>query len=90
LKDLSKLERQQIPFDELTKEVKINYENVSRLSYSSVITSNFSKIDTLSVFTVKWNDSLIKEPEIAKEQDKLARWLKQKFDLDSLIVTRQK
>lgn len=90
LKDLSKLERQQIPFDELTKEVKINYENVSRLSYSSVITSNFSKIDTLSVFTVKWNDSLIKEPEITKEQDKLARWLKQKFNLDSLIVTRQK
>ena len=46
LKSLAKLEAQQIPFDALTKEVRINYGDVSRLSYSTVITSNFSKIDT--------------------------------------------
>jgi uncharacterized hydrophobic protein (TIGR00271 family) len=90
LKSLSKLEQLQIPFDALTKEVKINYDAVSRLTYSTVITSNFSKIDTLSVFTVKWNDSLVKEADILKQQDKLGRWLKQRFELDSLIVKWEK
>lgn len=90
LKSLAKLEAQQIPFDKLTKEVKINYENVSRLSYSTVITSNFSKIDTLSVFTVKWNEGSVKEADILKQQNKLERWLKQRFDLDSLVIKREK
>ncbi|MBP0903471.1 DUF389 domain-containing protein [Mariniflexile gromovii] len=90
LKSLSKLEKQQIPFDELTKEVKINYEDVSRLSYSTVITSNFSKIDTLSVFTIKWNKNTIDEANVSKQQRKLERWLKQRFDLDSLIIRRER
>ncbi|WP_308993863.1 DUF389 domain-containing protein [Mariniflexile litorale] len=90
LKGLAKLEAQQIPFDELTKEVKINYEDVSRLEYATVITSNFSKIDTLSVFTIKWNNKSIKEADILKQQNKLERWLKQRFDLDSLIIKREK
>ena len=89
LRSLSKLEQLQIPFDKLTKEVKINYEAVARLSYSTVITSNFSKMDTLSVFTVKWNNNS-NEAEILKQQDKLSRWLKQRFDLDSLVVKREK
>ncbi|MFG6685654.1 DUF389 domain-containing protein [Mariniflexile sp. HNIBRBA6329] len=90
LKNLSKLEAQQIPFDDLTKEVKINYENVDRLSYSTVITSNFSKIDTLSVFTVKWNEKAIREEDVLKQQSKLERWLKQRFDLDSLVIKRER
>jgi uncharacterized hydrophobic protein (TIGR00271 family) len=89
LKSLSKLEELQIPFDELTKEVKINYEEVSRLSYATVMTSNFSKTDTLSVFTIKWNES-VSEAVILKQQDKLERWLKQRFDLDSLVFRREK
>lgn len=88
LKSLSKLEAQQIPFDELTKEVKINYEAVSRLSYATVITSNFSKIDTLSVFTVKWQESS-NETDISKQQERLGRWLKQRFNLDSLVIKRE-
>ncbi|MEN3323028.1 DUF389 domain-containing protein [Mariniflexile soesokkakense] len=89
LKSLAKLEAQQIPFDALTKEVQINYEAVSRLSYSTVITSNFSKIDTLSVFTVKWNEKAVKAADILKQQDKLGRWLKQRFKLDSLVVKQE-
>ncbi|MBD0830746.1 DUF389 domain-containing protein [Aestuariibaculum sediminum] len=89
VKSLEKLESLQIPFDELTKEVKILYEGVENLSYSSVITSNFNKIDTLSVITAKWNTSKIKEKDIAKKQENLEKWLKQKYKLDSLVVTRQ-
>ncbi|MBD0824132.1 DUF389 domain-containing protein [Aestuariibaculum marinum] len=89
LKSLEKLERQQIPFDELTKEVKILYDGIDKLSYSSVITSNFDKTDTLSVITAKWDTKKIKEKDIASQQEKLEKWLKQKYKLDSLVVTRQ-
>jgi hypothetical protein len=85
---LSKYEALQIPFEGLSKEVKINYEDIEQLSYSSVISSNFKKIDTMAVFTVKWNES-IKEEEISKEKDKLYRWLKQKYSLDTLLVKRE-
>ncbi|MBJ7881896.1 DUF389 domain-containing protein [Gelidibacter salicanalis] len=88
VRKLSKYEALQIPFEELTKEVKINYENIDRLSYSSVISSNFKKLDTISEFTVKWNKD-VKEDDIAKEQAKLKRWLKQKYKMDSLVVRRQ-
>ena len=90
VKKLSKLERDQIPFEALTKEVKINYENLEQFSYSNVINSNFSKIDTLSVFTIKWIDSLSNESSKIKDTDKLKRWLKEKLKLDTLIVRQIK
>lgn len=88
VRKLSRLERSQIPFEELTKEVKINYETIEEFAYSSVINSNFKKIDTLSVFTVKWNDSLAKEAIRVKDKAKLEKWLKLKLKLDTLVVKR--
>src|SRR5690606_21940677 len=66
LKKLETLERNTIPFEEFSRELKINYKAVKHLSFSNVISSNFKKIDTLSVFTVKWNDSLISTADIPK------------------------
>ena len=84
---LQKLEKMQIPFDELTKEVKINYNEIESISFSNVINSNFKKLDTLSVFLVKWNDSIISNNEIPEKQKQLEEWLKVKYkDLDSLVV----
>jgi len=85
---LSKLERNYIAFPELTREVKINYENIQQFSFSNVIASNFSKIDTLSVFSVKWIDSLTNTDTREKEREKLERWLREKLDLDTLVVRR--
>ncbi|RKE90995.1 DUF389 domain-containing protein [Ichthyenterobacterium magnum] len=90
VKALSKFEIEHIPFEELTKEVKINYENLDQLSYSNELRSNFSKIDTLSVFTVKWNDSLSTEESRSKDIVKLEKWLKLKFKLDTLVVKQLK
>jgi uncharacterized hydrophobic protein (TIGR00271 family) len=85
---LSKLEDNYIAFPELTREVKINYENIEQFSFSNVIETNFSKIDTLSVFSVKWIDSLTNTASREKEREKLERWLREKLDLDTLVVRR--
>ncbi len=87
VRKLAKFEALQIPFEELSKEVKINYEDVEHLSYSRVISSNFNKIDTMAVFTATWKASKNKEA-IEKEREKLYRWLKQKYSLDTLVVKR--
>ena len=88
VQQLSKLERNYVAFEELTKEVKVNYETIDQISYSNVITSNFTKMDTLSVFSVKWIDSLSKESTRTKDKEKLEKWLKLKLDLDTLVVNR--
>lgn len=87
---LSKLERNYIAFEELSREVKINYENIERFSYSNVITSDFSKMDTLLVFSVKWHDSLATEEIINKDKGKLESWFKERLSLDTLVVKQIK
>jgi uncharacterized hydrophobic protein (TIGR00271 family) len=83
---MAELERNYIAFEELTQEVKINYENIEQFSYSNVITSNFTKMDTLLVFTVKWNKESTTQDIINKDKERLERWLKVKLNLDTLVV----
>ena len=90
VRELSVLEKDQIPFKSLTEEIHINYETVDEVSYSKVITSNFKTIDTLPVFSIKWNDSLIDQQQIANEKDKLYKWLKFKLKTDTLVVTQKR
>lgn len=85
---LALLERDQIPFEEILKEVKINYESLEQFSYSNKITSNFKTIDTVKVFNVKWIDSLTTNAKISRDEERLAKFLKERLDLDSLIVRR--
>lgn len=92
VRQLSKLERNQIPFAELSEEIKINYENLEELSYASVVRSNFKTIDTIPVFSLKWktSDSLVTQEMIAKDSAKLRAWLQLKLKLDTLVVKRVK
>ncbi|MBO3117294.1 DUF389 domain-containing protein [Winogradskyella sp. DF17] len=86
VKSLSRLERDQIPFETIIKEARINYETLESITYAQEITSNFSKIDTMAVFTVKWIDSLTTPASVAKNSKKLEEWLKVKLNRDTLVV----
>ncbi len=83
---LSRLERDQIPFEDVVNEAKINYEKLKSIAYSKRITSDFSKIDTLAIFSFKWIDSLTTEESRKTDTDKLQKWLKVKLKLDTLLV----
>ena len=85
LAKLRRLERDQIPFKEICDEARINYEDLTQIDYVKTYRNNFQKIDTLSVFTVKWMDSIAAD----KKQDntrKLTNWLKFKLKVDTLVV----
>jgi uncharacterized hydrophobic protein (TIGR00271 family) len=82
---LSRLEKDQIPFDDISAEAKINYDNIKTLSYANTLVSNFSKIDTLAVFSVTWDENMSAELK-EKETTKLYNWLKFKLKRDTLVV----
>jgi hypothetical protein len=83
---LSKYERNQIKFDEVSKKAKILFENLDQFSYSIEIMTNFSKTDTLPVIGLKWNTDAENEASILKDQEKIKEWLKSELKLDSLII----
>ncbi len=76
---LNKLTPAIIPFDEISKEMQINYEGIKEISYSNEVKTNFTTVDTLPVFSVKWKDSLSLDFK-TKEFNKIQQWLKLKLD----------
>lgn len=79
---LSKHYAKEIPFVQLSKEAKINYDALAGLSYANRIHNNFKTVDTIKVFRALWHDSI---PH-ADQELKLKKWLKQRLKLDTLIV----
>lgn len=76
-----------IPFEALSKELKINYENVETFSYSNKITTNFQKTDTLPVINIGWKKNVTQKTR-NRELKKIEAWLKYKLKLDTLIVSQ--
>jgi Predicted membrane protein len=83
---LSKLERDQIPFQEVLPEVRINFENLEKFAFSNEIQSDFKEIDTLKVFNIRWIDSLVTEESKQKDSKRLYEFLKERLELDTLVV----
>ncbi|MCB0383574.1 MAG: DUF389 domain-containing protein, partial [Psychroserpens sp.] len=86
VRKLSGLERDQIPFDELSKEIKINYDGIERIDFANEISSNFKTLDTMKVFRIKWIDSLVSDDAKIKESQRLKAFIKERLDLDTLVV----
>lgn len=81
------LKVQNIPFEDLSKELKINYETVETFSYSNKITTNFQKTDTVPVINISWKKNISPKVRTA-ELKKIEAWLKYKLKLDTLIVSQ--
>lgn len=88
VKELSKLEKNHIDLNALLDEMKISYDKIDQFTYANVINSNFKKMDTLRVFSVKWVDSLTNEKFRDQDKERLEKWLKYKLKLDTLVVKR--
>jgi uncharacterized hydrophobic protein (TIGR00271 family) len=85
LAKLSMLEADQIPFESIAEEARINYDGLKGLSFSIKLVSDFNNIDTLTVFTAKWKDSL-SPTKVSADKKRLYEWLKFKVPADSLVL----
>ena len=74
-----------VTFKQLSEEIKINYDDLESFGYANKITTNFKKIDTLPVITLRW------KPNVSAKQrntntKKIEQWMKLKMKLDTLLV----
>jgi len=77
--------KRKIPFEQISREAKINYQDLQRLSFYKRLTTDFNKTDTLIVFETVWADS-IKETQKEQNIARLNLWLKTRLNLDTLQV----
>jgi len=86
--ELSKYYEDQIPFKTISEESKINYDGIEEMSYYRQIKTDFNKIDSLNVFSVKWKKGL-NNKDLINQERKLNLWLKKRLELDTLKVVRE-
>lgn len=86
--ELSKFYSAQIPFKSISEEAKINYDGIEQMSYYKQIKTDFNKIDSLAVFSIKWKEGF-NNKTLAEQEQRLNLWLKKRLALDTLKVVRE-
>ena len=84
--EIAFLKVQNVPFKQLSEEIKINYENIETFSYSNKITTNFKTTDTLPVINLRWKKNVSSKTRKA-DMKKIEAWLKFKLKFDTLQVS---
>ncbi|RPD99933.1 TIGR00341 family protein [Aureibaculum marinum] len=87
-KELNRFYKDQIPFKSVSEEAKINYSGIEQMSYAKKVVTNFSKIDSVAFFSIKWKQGLDKK-ELNQQEQKLKLWLKTRLALDTLKLVRE-
>lgn len=85
LNRLNKASFGQIPFKEISLEAKTNYENLNRLGYSYLISTDFSKTDSIPVFEITWKKDA-KRFQTQKDAKKLHEWLKLRLNNKNIQI----
>ena len=83
--ELTSLKIKDLRFDEISKEVKINYSEIIALSYYNKITTNFKTTDTIPVIAITWDKKYAKKNR-DKDAKSLNNWLRYKLKLDTLQI----
>ncbi|PIQ15689.1 MAG: hypothetical protein COW67_07045 [Flavobacteriales bacterium CG18_big_fil_WC_8_21_14_2_50_32_9] len=84
--EINKMGLNNIPFKSLSKEVKMQYEDVIGMEVGKTVYTNFSnKQDTSTTILVKWNPNIDSETRQAKKNS-LQKWLRVRLDDDKLKV----
>lgn len=86
-KQLYLSEKSKIPFDQIANEIKINYNEVVEVAYSRLFKTNFTKIDTVPIIYLKWNNNLNQNQILIQEQ-KIQKWLRLKLKNEKLIISK--
>lgn len=82
---LSKNAEKQIPFKEISAEARANYENLAEMGFSYQISTDFKKLDTIPVFSIKWKEG-IRSPQKDADAKKMLAWLKLRLQDSTLVV----
>tara|TARA_R110002051_G_scaffold3131_1_gene16767 strand:+ start:8546 stop:10015 length:1470 start_codon:yes stop_codon:yes gene_type:complete len=82
---LNQLSTNQIPFKEISLEAKTNYENLDRIGYAYLISTDFTKTDSIPLFEVTWKKEA-NRAETVKDMSKLQEWLKLRLNNKNIQI----
>lgn len=85
---LGKYNREASKFQQITKEIAVNYEDIASVSFANELKSNFKKIDTIPVFRIQWKKDSKKVDKKA-ETEKLKKWLSTRLDSKKVVVKQE-
>ena len=74
-------------FDQITKEMKALDATIEEVSYAEKLVTNFSKVDTIPTFEIKWNTKVGAKTK-AETAQKLENWLKTKLKVKKIEVVK--
>lgn len=83
IKRFTKVKR--IPVAEIAKEIKLNYDKISNLSFAEVLVVNDDILDTIPTFNLSWNEKLDSADKLTFE-NRLSNWLSYKIKRDNVEV----
>ena len=82
---LNQISSNQIPFKEISLEAKTNYENLERLGYAYLISTDFTKTDSIPLFEVTWKKEA-NRAETVKDMNKLQDWLRLRLNNKNIQI----
>ncbi|NNC62034.1 MAG: hypothetical protein HKO11_06840, partial [Eudoraea sp.] len=85
LTELSSFARKQIPFTDISAEAQSQYDNLEKISFSYMVTTDFKSLDTIPVFEVKWKEG-IQIDQLNTDLKKLNEWLKIRLKDSKVLV----
>ncbi|CAM1339623.1 DUF389 domain-containing protein [Tenacibaculum aestuarii] len=82
-------DKNSIPFSKISTEAKIRFNDIKEMSLAKVLSSSdFIKVDTTTVVSVKWNKKL-KDSVIVKNEKELRTWIQKELKTDKIQITRK-
>ncbi len=86
-KDLRRYYANDIRFDRILGEIRINYEDLSSISFAREYRSDFEKMDTINIISVQWKDKVRKKSQ-AEQEERLKKWMEQRLQIKNIEVRR--
>lgn len=78
-----------VPVEQMDKEVEIQYPYIESIAFSQTLKVTDSIVDTLPTFIIKWKYG-VSYYHKRKDAKVLKKWLKTRFNLDTLILIEEK
>ncbi len=88
-KDLRKYYDNEIIFEQLIEEIKINYSDLKKISFAREFVSNFRKIDTINVISLQWKAKL-EDKEIKRQEKKFQKWMEKRMKIKHIEIRQLK
>ena len=79
----------EVHFDRIIKEIQINYADLEQIGYYREYISNFEKMDTLNIISVRWRKK-VSNRQKKQQEEKLKEWLQTRLNIKNLEIRQLK